>query len=594
MRAPGLHIFMLLCLALSAANAPAQDSRQSVTFELELSKERLGVNERLTADFVMNRDGDNFIPPAFDGFRVLMGPSQAISSSWINGVRSYSKTYSYVLQPLSKGQLTIGQASIEIEGNTYKTSPKKVTVTDAVSNPNGAPSVDQIADESLHLVAEVSRADPYLNEPVSVVYKLYVSPSVNVSNFRPLDNPKYNNFWSQDIPLTRYQVEEGLFEGKPYRYVILKRVVLYPQKSGALEIEPLALDVSLEVPTEKVDFFGNRIYGRANKVVSAGQRTIQVRPLPEAGKPEGFSGAVGEFTFGVTTTKEVLNASESLQARVSVSGKGNLKLFQLPRLTLPSSLEVYEPEFSESVRTTIAGMQGSVTEEYTIVPSFQGKYPIPSLSFSYFNPKTEQYEVLRSEEITINVEEGPVAAVTPPATGQEPARQAVQAGEQFYFLKLRPGLQARQWTPFFGSVSHLAWLLGPLLLIPLFLVLRKKQKEREADFEGMRIKKANRLSRKYLSRAKTALGDKEAFYVALEKALHNYLKAKLSIETSEFSKDKIHSLLSEKKVKEPTIAGFVSLLENCERARYSPFSQVQMEQDYQKAGEVITALDKEL
>jgi hypothetical protein len=594
MRALSRHIILFICLALSAGAVWAQDSRLSVTFEVALSKERLGVNERLRADFVMNRDGDNFRPPSFDGFRVLMGPSQSISSSWINGVRSYSKTYSYVLQPLSRGELTIGQASIEIDGNTYKTPPKKVTITDAVSNPNGAPSLDQIADESLHLVAEVSKADPYLNEPVTVVYKLFVSPSVNVSNFRPLDNPKYNNFWSQDIPLTRYQVEEGLFEGKPYRSVILKRVVLYPQKSGALEIEPLALDVSLEVPTEKVDFFGNRIYGSTNKVVSAGERTIQVRPLPEAGKPEGFNGAVGEFTFEVTTTKNVLNASESLQARVTVAGKGNLKLFQLPRLTLPSSLEVYDPEFTESVRTTLSGMQGSVTEEYTIVPSFQGKYPIPSLSFSYFNPKTGQYEVLRSGEITLNVEEGPVAAATPAGSGEEQPRQAVQGGKQFYFLKLRPGLQARQWAPFFGTRGHLAWLFGPLLLIPLFLLLRKKQKEREADFEGMRIKKANRLARRYLSRAKKALGDKEAFYVALEKALHNYLKAKLAIETSEFTKDKIHTLLSEKKVKEQAISGFVSLLENCERARYSPFSQVQMEQDYQKAGEVITALDKEL
>ena len=126
---------------------------------------------------------------------------------------------------------------------------------------------------------------------------------------------------------------------------------------------------------------------------------------------------------------------------------------------------------------------------------------------------------------------------------------------------------------------------------PLF---RRKKEAREMDVEGTRVRRANRLARKYLSTAKKALGDKESFYVAMEKALHNYLKAKLKIETSEFSKDKIRPLLSEKKVDDSASDGFISLLENCERARYSPFSQVQMEQDYQKASEVITALDKAL
>ncbi|MFZ9002793.1 MAG: BatD family protein [Robiginitalea sp.] len=586
------HIALLLILPfLGPALFGQQDD--AVTFELELSKDRLGVNERLRVDFTMNRDGDNFVPPDFKGFRILMGPSQAISSSWINGVRTYSKSYSYTLQPLAKGKYSIGQASIVIRGETYKTIPREVTVTEAVDQPDGAPSADRIADENLHLVAEISDTNPYMNEPVSVVYKLYVSPSIVVSNFRPMDNPTYNNFWSHDIPLTRYNIEEGLFEGKPYRFVVLKRVVLYPQKSGSLEIEPLALDVSLEVPTDKRDFFGSPIYTKTNKVVSAGKRTIQVKPLPQSGRPSDFSGAVGEFQFTVSTSKDALNASESLQAEVTVEGKGNLKLFQLPKLTLPSSLEVYEPEYRENVRTNLAGMQGSVTEEYTIVPGFQGKYPIPSIEFSYFNPNTERYERIASDEITINVLEGPrqtTAAETAPKT----EKSTVVGGDQFYFIKLTPGLVPKKWDPFFGSKAHIVWLFGPLLLIPLFVLFRRRQDARERDVEGARVKKANRLARKYLSRAKSALGNKEDFYIALEKALHNYLKAKLKIETAEFAKDKIRTLLSDKKVDLSGVEGFIGLLENCEMARYSPFSQVQMEQDYQKAGEVITALDKTL
>lgn len=585
---------IVLALLLFSISLPCHtQEKEGVTFELKLSKERLGVNERLRADFEMNRDGDNFVPPDFEGFRILMGPSQAISSSWINGVRSYSKTYSYTLAPLAKGEFTIGQASIVIDGETYKTIPKKVTVTEAVNDPNGVSSADQIADQNLHLVAEVSKSNPYMNEPISVVYKLYVSPSIVVSNFRPMDNPKYNNFWSHDIPLSRYNIEEGIYNGKPYRFVVLKRVVLYPQKSGSLEIEPLALDVSLEVPSERRDFFGGRIYSKTNKVVSAGKRTIQVKPLPERGRPADFSGAVGDFNFEVTTTKDALNASESLQAKVTVEGNGNLKLFQLPKLSLPSALEVYEPEFKENVRTNLGGMQGSVTEQYTIVPSYQGKYPIPSITFSFFNPETESYEQIRSEEITLNVLEGPM-----PTSAENPApiipKAAVQVSDQFYFIKLKPGLFVRDWKPFFGSTAHFAWLFAPLLIIPLFILFRRKKEARDRDVEGLRMRKANRLARKYLSKAKKVLGDKDAFYVALEKALHNYLKAKLKIETSEFAKDKIRTLLANREVDGSSIEDFISLLENCEMARYSPFSRVQMEQDYQKASEVITTMDKEL
>ena len=229
---------------------------ETVTFEMNLSKEVLGINERLRVDFTMNRDGDNFVPPDFEGFRVIMGPSQSISSSWVNGVRSFSKTYTYTLAPTARGKFTIKQATIVIKGETYKSLPKEVEVTAAVERPDGEKTVDDVADESLHLVAEISKTSPYLNEAVTVVYKLYASPSIDVTNFRALDNPKYNNFWSQDIPVTKYDVQNTTYDGKSYRSVILKRVVLYPQKTGELEIEPLSLDVSLQVPTNKRDFLG--------------------------------------------------------------------------------------------------------------------------------------------------------------------------------------------------------------------------------------------------------------------------------------------------------------------------------------------------
>ncbi|MEO0525601.1 MAG: BatD family protein [Bacteroidota bacterium] len=585
--------YLLFPLLFLVVIGNAQDDE--VNFEVKLSKSKLGINERLRVEFVMNKDGDDFNPPDFNGFRVLMGPSQAISSSWINGVRSFSKTYSYTLAPTARGTFTIKQATIVISGKTYKSLSKKVVVTAAVDKPSDEMTVDDVADENLHLVAEVSKANPYLNEAVSVVYKLYVSQFINVTNFRALDNPKYNNFWSQDLPVTKYNVQNGSYQGKAFRYVVLKRVVLYPQKTGKLEIEPLSLDVTIDVPTNRRDFFGGRIYTQTNKTVSAGKRTLNVKALPSEGKPANFSGAVGTFDFSVTTSKTDLNASESLQATVEVKGKGNLKLFQLPEPILPNSLEVYEPEFNENVRTTLSGSEGKVTNNYTIVPSYRGKYPIPSISFSYFNPKTRKYNTLQSDEIMINVMDGPSSGNLSSGTSTLNSKQTVvSTGSQFNFIKLTPNLTPVGTNYFFGSTRFYMWLLLPLLLIPIVIFTGKKREAIASDVVGNKIKKANKLARKYLSEAKKTLGNKEAFYVALEKALHNYLKAKLKIETSEFSKDKITSLLTERKVDDTTKESFIGLLKNCESARYSPFSEVQMQQDYSKASEVISYLDKQL
>ncbi|RYC52220.1 BatD family protein [Flagellimonas olearia] len=571
----------------------AQD--EEVTFQMNLSKEKLGINERLRVEFSMNKDGDNFSPPPFEGFKVVMGPSQSISSSWVNGKRSFSKTYSYILVPTARGNFTIKQATIDIGGETYKTLPKTVEVTAAVDKPSDQKNVDDVADESLHLVAEVSKGNPYLNEAVTVIYKLYVSPDISVTNYRPLDNPTYNNFWSQDIPVTRHTAQNGTYEGKPYRYVVLKRVVLYPQKAGKLDIEPLSLEIFVDVPTNRRDFFGGRIYTQTSKTVSAGKRTITVKSLPEAGKPANFGGAVGDFEFSVTATKKQLNASESLQAIVEVSGKGNLKLFQLPEPELPSALEVYDPEHEENIQTYSSGMEGKVSNNYTIVPSFRGKYPIPSISFSYFNPSTAKYVTLNSEEINIEVLEGPTSASANDAAGTNTSKQlVVPTGKQFHFIKINPNLSPIGINYFFGSNTFYLLLFGPLLLIPIAIFSFKKREAIAQDVVGNKIKKANKLARKYLSTAKKELGNKEAFYVALEKGLHNYLKAKLKIETSEFSKEKITSILLDKKVAPVDVDGFIDLLKSCEMARYSPFSDVQMQNDYEKASTVISNLDKQL
>lgn len=571
-----------------------------VTFEAKVSKKRLGVNERLRINFTMDKDGDNFNPPTFEDFTVVGGPSQSISNSWVNRKRTFSKTYSYVLAPKKRGNLKITQASIQFEGKTYKTSPITIVVTAAVKVPTNPNDPNYLASQNIHLVAEVSKANPYLNEAITVVYKLYISEKIGVDSWNIIDTPRYNDFWNQDIDVGALKPESTTYRGEKYRYVILKKVVLYPQKTGKLNIEPLNLNVLAIVPSSRRDIFGSRIRQNTERAVSAGNRTINVKPLPEDGKPLDFTGAVGNFDLKVTANKTELKATEALQAKIEVSGRGNLKLFELPGLKLPSNLEVYEPEHKENVRTNLAGMQGKISDNYTIVPSFQGKYPIPAVNFSYFDLKTKTYKTLSSKEIVINVDEGPLgtgilATSTPEGVVVNSNKQQVIAnGNQFASFKTKTSFIAIQSLPFFKTTSFWMLLLLPFLVIPIAIFARKKKDKRDNDVVGNKKRKANRLTRKYLGKAKKSLGKKEAFYNAMERALHNYLKYRLNIETTDLSKDRIKELLINRSVSEQAVTEFNSLLQSCELARYTPFTNVEMQQDYEKASDAISTIDKQM
>ncbi|MCB0444998.1 MAG: BatD family protein, partial [Gelidibacter sp.] len=251
----------------------------------------------------------------------------------------------------------------------------------------------------------------------------------------------------------------------------------------------------------------------------------------------------------------------------------------------------------ENVTTTLDGMQGGIADSYTIVPQFKGKYPIPNISFSYFDLKTETYKTISSGDVVIDVLEGPTNNSNTDnnlANVGEGKQRVVMNNDQFAFVKSDANLKPIKQSYFFKSTWFWSSLLLPLMAIPLAMVFRKKKEERDADVTGNKIRKADKLAKKYLSEAKKALGQKEAFYIALEKALHNYLKAKLNIETSDFSKDHIKNLLTGRTVENKTVTDFITLLNSCELARYTPHTNVTMQQDYDKAAKTISLIDKQL
>lgn len=557
-----------------------------VKFDVSVSKSKLGLNERLRVDFVMNQNGDNFSPPKFENFQIIGGPNQSIKTSYVNGERSFSKTYSYFLKPLKKGTLKISQASIEIDNETYKSLPIEVTITDSVKQPSDAVT-QYYNDDDIELRALISKGSPFLNEPITVVYKLYYKAPINISDARETETPKFKDFWSQTIKIPQLKVQREVYKGQNYNVVEWRKVVLYPQRVGELEISPLSLNLVLDVPTDKRDFFGNVIYDQTSQLISTGMRRINVKNLPNQGKPDSFTGAVGEFEFDVILNKNSLRATESFQAELKVKGSGNLKLFDLPNILVPNSMELFEPEREELINTNLSGMSGSISKLFTVIPRFQGNFPIEEVEFSYFNPETEKYKILKSPRLTIDVFDGP--ALSNSITNDN--SNIITADDSFRFIKIKGNLKEIKNDIFFESKLFYALVASPFaFLLSLFAFTIYRRKRKESSYELIRIEE--RQINKMIDSAKDAIGDKILFYDKIEKAIIKSLIVKFSIRMESLNKDKIQQIGQEKGLLRNDITLIIKLIENCEKAKYSQSSDSIMNKDLENARKAINSILK--
>jgi len=570
----------ILILALNSLFLSAQ-----VKFDASVSKTKLGLNERLRVDFVMNQNGDNFSPPDFENFQIIGGPNQSIKTSYVNGERSFSKTYSYFLQPLKKGSIRIKQASIEIDGEEYKSLPIEVLITDSVSQPSE--SVTQYYnDDDIELRALISKGSPYLNEPITVIYKLYYKAPINISDARETETPNYKDFWSQTIKIPQLKVQREIYKGQNYNVVEWRKVVLYPQKSGQLEISPLSLNLVLDVPTDKRDFFGNVIYDQTSQFISTGMRRINVKDLPLKNKPSSFTGAVGQFEFDVILNKSSLRATESFQAELKVKGEGNLKLFDLPDILVPSSMELFEPQREESINTNLSGMSGSITKLFTVIPRFQGSFPIEEVEFSYFDPQLESYKTLKSPRLTVDVFDGPTIA-----NSSSNNTNVITPNDSFRFIKTKANLIKIDDSEFFESQLFYILVSSPFAMVIAFVMLTAYTRTRKSS--SLELQKAQEKEiNKMIDAAKKSLNDKNIFYDLIEKALLKTLFLKFSINIENFNKEKIKSISRDKGVDEKTISKIIQLIENCESAKYSRSSNSIMNNDLNNAREVINLILK--
>jgi hypothetical protein len=584
-----LKFYISLFICLLSISLVAQEA----TLKAKVSKNKLGVNQRLRIEFSIDKQGgDNFSPPKFTNFKVVGGPSQSVSQSWINGKVTFSQSYTYIIQPKRKGAFSIASASIKIGGKFIKSEPVKVIVLDAIEIPKNPNDPNYVAQQNIHLVAEISKANPYVGEGIYVEYRLYVSENVSVYDTSISEAPKYNGFWNQDIKVNGFLVKMGKYNGENYRYIVLQKALLIPTKTGKLSIDPMRMDIVIGVPSGRADFFGNAITKNIRREFASTKKIIRPKSLPLEGKPANFAGAVGDFDFGVALSKDILKANETSQVQIKISGKGNLKLFELPTVETPAELEMYQPERKERVRVNASGISGAVTDTYTVVPLYKGKYKIPSISFSYFNPKEKKYKTIATEDFFVDVQEGKELITLDTSSVRK--QEVVSTGKNFRYIATKTKFITAKKIDFFKSNLFYVLFLLPLIAIPIGVFIGKKNEERNNDILGNKTRKAEKLAKKYLSKAQKQLGKKEAFYEALERALHNYLKAKLGVETAEISKERITEILKGKNVEAAAIHQFIEVLKNSDFARYTPFTATEMKEEFERAKAVIVQLDKQL
>jgi len=581
----------------------------------QVSSQSIGINQVIEVRFVMNDDGDDFKRPSFENFDILGGPNPSISYVSVNGRNSMEKSFSFFVQPKKKGNLIIGSASVVFEGKQYKSQQVTIHVGDAVQeqprpqqrrrDPFAAffeeeedfynrqrqqQQLPKNMGQGIHLVAKISKTSAYVNEPVTIEYGLYVSDQAGFNTMAVKNMPKYENFWNHMIEQKQQNVTRATLNGKSYRYLALQKAVLLPQKDGTLKIDPLEIELDEQYYTGRADVFGAPEIGIRKKVYSSGSKTIQVKQLPLDSQPAGYTGAVGSYQFTVQANKTSVKANEPLELILTVQGKGNLDLLTLPKPVAPTALELYDPEKINRVNKSIsAGMEGSKAEKYVIVPQYKGTYTIEPITFSYFDTVSKTYKTITSQPITIEVTDGPELP-----TNASMNNKAEVVSDKMQMQPLNKNIEWFNGNFITQNKSFYAWWLAPLLLLPIVFLAKKVSDKKAGDVSGNKLKASNKLAKKYLSAAKTQIGNKEAFYEALERCLHNYLKAKLKIETTEMSNDTITELLQNNQINSEDISTFISIKTTCEMARYAQMDIQTMQNDYDLAVQLINSIDKQI
>lgn len=601
-------IILILAFLLTAVSV---SRAEDVNFTASAPAE-VAVGERFRLTFQVNKRPSEFNAPDFSGFRVLSGPSQSSSTSMqiINGqtTRTESFSYSYVLEAQEEGRFTIQPASITYEGQNYRSNSVNVRVSAATSSAPGTatqpgtttPSQPGQADaRDIFIRATASTTQPFQGEQVIVSYNLYTRVSVNQYSIDKL--PSYRGFWSETLSApSQPQTRTEVIDGETYRVAEIRKVALFPQRSGQISIEPMEMDVVVSLPGQRRrqslfdEFFGGSPFDQRSvrQTLKSNTLTLNVKPLPVQNRPAAFSGMVGsDFTIQATVTPQELQPNDAANLKVSISGRGNIRMLEKPAFQFPANLEVFDPNVIDDIRNTAAGVGGSRSFDYVMIPRTGGEFVIPPFSFVYFDPQRQQYITRETPEFVLTAEGD---AGSPGVAAREDIRTLAR---DIRHIHTNPIALVPKGMGFYGSKLFYVFLLSPFALFLFFIIYWREQIRLQSNQQLLRNRKAEKMARKRLKTARKFLQNKQEteFYDEIFRALWGYLSDKLSIPVSILNKETVHGAFKSQKVSEELSHNFLSALDECEFARFAPGpKEDKMADIYQKALETIVTIEKDL
>jgi hypothetical protein len=594
------RLYLLVCVLLF--NLPG--FAQQVTFTMEAPK-IVELGEQFRLAFTLNAKGQNLKLPELSDFDILMGPSTSQSSSYqiVNGVSSQSVSFSYlyVLTAKKEGRFTIGSASINVNGTLYTSNTTLIEVVKGSAKPSGG-GVDQpsatpgsVPRSDLFVKLILDRKSLYKGDRTMATIKIY--SKVNLNGFEDISLPNFEGFWSQDVELPQQiSLQRETYNGEIYNVGTLKRTLLFPQQTGNITIGKVKIDCVVQQRVNKPkgffdDFFDN--FANVRATVTSDPVTIKVNPLPAG--PADFSGAVGRFDLKSSITSTSVKENDAITLRIDVTGNGNIKLINAPKLKLPADFEVYDPKTQSNFKATADGLNGNISFEYLFLPRFAGDYTIPPVNFVYFEPSTGKYATKSSQEFQIHVAKG---------DGSQPANvrsvfskeDVKYLGKDIRFIKSNIPLNPKG-EIFFGSfLFYLIYLAGILGLLGLYFLYQKRIRE-YANVARMKNKKASKVALKRLKEANGHLttGSTEKFYEAVTRAFWGYLSDKMTIPFAELSKDRATAELIKHKATESVVTRFIQILDTCEYERFAPGGgDKKMREIYDEACDVMSQMEKEI
>lgn len=580
---------------------------------VSVSQNPVTEGDKFRIEFTLNSSGSNFTPPNFSGFDVLQGPSVSTSTQIINGNYSQSISWAYILQAKSKGSFFIAPASVTANGKTIKSDRLKIDVVE----PNEAEKQQRqqaknaeqdlqgqamkLISDNLFVNVKINKSSAYTGEQVIATYTLYYHPELNIVSLNYDKKPIFTGFWAQEIDLGKSnQWEVERVNGVQYKKIDVLKVILYPQQSGNLKLEPMVFNsvVRLQVGGGRRsnsifdEFFSRNSYRDFEYKVKSKTLNVNVKDIPSP-RPLDFSGAVGDLKFESWLDKNKTVTGDPITLKVKVSGNGNLKLLSVPEIKFPSGFEVYDPKVVDNSSVSLAGTSGNIQFEYLLIPRNPGEFKIGPIELSYFDLTTKQYKKFKSEEYKVSVGKGSGNASN---SNNFVGKENVQyIGKDIRFLKDKLDYSSTNF--WFLSYTHVIAVLLAVLLIFIAFFLVKRREADENDQQGVKLRKANKIAKKRLSEAKKMLdnSDKEKFYEEIYKAIFGYISDKLQINTSDLNIEIIKKKLEDKKINSDIVSKVIKTIDMCEFVRYAPsMAEDNLNNIYNEVSDIIAKLEDTL